>query len=143
IEITLGGWDTHNDNFARSNTLCTQLDQPWAALIDDLKKRGLYDSTLIVWMGEFGRTPVINGNSGRDHWPNNFCVVLGGGGVKTGQVIGETDVDGVNRDAQRNSTVKDPVTPADLYKTLGTMMDWDMTKEFEAGNRPIWLTDKE
>jgi hypothetical protein len=143
IEITLGGWDTHDDNFSRVKTLCTQLDKPWAALIADLKKRGLYDSTLVVWMGEFGRTPVINGREGRDHWPNNFCVVLGGGGVKTGQVIGETDEDGVNRDAQRKTTLKDPVTPADLYKTIGTMMDWDMTKEFEAGNRPIWLTDKE
>ena len=143
VEITLGGWDTHDDNFNRSKTLCTTMDQPWAALIKDLKQRGLYDSTLIVWMGEFGRTPNINGRDGRDHWPNNFCTVLGGGGVNAGTVIGETDEDGVNRDEKRNHTLDDPVTPADLYKTIGTMMDWEMNKEFEAGNRPVWLIDKE
>lgn len=143
VEIALGGWDTHDDNFTRCKTLCEAMDQPWAALIKDLKKRGLYDSTLIVWMGEFGRTPNINGREGRDHWPNNFCTVLGGGGVKTGNVIGETDEEGVNRDAKGNHTLKDPVTPADLYKTIGTMMDWEMNKEFEAGNRPVWLVDKE
>jgi hypothetical protein len=143
VEITLGGWDTHDDNFTRSKTLCERMDQPWAALVKDLKKRGLYDSTLVVWMGEFGRTPNINGRDGRDHWPNNFCVVLGGGGVKAGTVIGETDEEGVNRDANRNHTLDEPVTPADLYKTIGTMMDWEMSKEFEAGNRPVWLVDKE
>jgi hypothetical protein len=142
IEIVQGGWDTHNDNFSRHATLCESIDRPWAALIRDLKRRGLYDSTLIVWMGEFGRTPRINGNDGRDHWPNNFCVVMGGGGVKTGQVIGETDEAGISRDERGNPTMNDPVTPAEFYRTLGTMMDWDMSREFEAGNRPIWLTDR-
>jgi hypothetical protein len=143
IEVVLGGWDTHDDNFARHERLCGQLDQPWAALIDDLKKRGMYDSTLIIWMGEFGRTPRINDREGRDHWPNNFCVVLGGGGVNAGTVIGETDEEGVNRDAQRNHTLDEPVTPAELFKTLGTMMDWDMEREYMAGTRPMWLTDKQ
>ncbi|MBX3459354.1 MAG: DUF1501 domain-containing protein [Planctomycetes bacterium] len=142
IEVVMGGWDTHDDNFKRSADLCKQIDQPWAALIDDLKKRKLYDSTLVIWMGEFGRTPRISGTSGRDHWPNNFCVVLGGGGVNAGTVIGETDEEGAGRDGRGNPLVKDPVSPAELYKTLGVMMDWEMNKEFQAGNRPMWLTEK-
>jgi hypothetical protein len=142
VEVVQGGWDTHDDNFNRVANLCKQIDQPWAALIDDLKKRGLYDSTLVVWMGEFGRTPRITATEGRDHWPNNFCIVLGGGGVKAGTVIGETDEEGVNRDAKGNNTLKDPVGPADLYKTIGTMMDWELNKEFYAGSRPMWLAEK-
>jgi hypothetical protein len=141
IEITQGGWDTHSDNFSRHAELCQTIDRPWAALIRDLKRRRLYDSTLVIWLGEFGRTPRINGNDGRDHWPNNFCVVMGGGGVKTGQVIGETDELGINRENNR-PTMDEFVTPAEFYRTLGTMMDWDMSREFEAGNRPIWLTDR-
>jgi arylsulfatase A-like enzyme len=142
VEVVQGGWDTHDDNFNRVANLCKQIDQPWAALIDDLKKRGLYDSTLVVWMGEFGRTPRITATEGRDHWPNNFCVVLGGGGVNAGTVIGETDEEGVNRDSKGNNTLKDPVNPADLYKTIGTMMDWELNKEFHAGSRPMWLAEK-
>jgi hypothetical protein len=143
IEIVQGGWDTHADNFSRHAELCEQIDQPWAALIRDLKRRRLYDSTLIVWLGEFGRTPRINDRDGRDHWPNSFCAVLGGGGVKTGQVIGETDELGINRDERRQTTLDDPITPARLFRTLGTMMDWDMSREFDAGTRPMWLTDRE
>lgn len=143
VEVTLGGWDTHDDGFNRTKNLMDQLDRPWAALIKDLKRRGLYDSTMVVWMGEFGRTPRITDTDGRDHWPHNSCVVLGGGGVKTGQVIGETDETGVNRDDKGKSTLDEPITPAEFYKTLGTMMDWEMRKEFDAGNRPMWLTDKE
>ena len=142
VECVLGGWDTHDDGFNRCKDLITTLDKPWAALIKDLKRRGLYESTLIVWVGEFGRTPKLTATEGRGHWPGNFCAVLGGGGVKTGQVIGETDETGYNRDSKNQSTLVDPVSPADLYKTIGTMMDWDMTKEFEAGNRPVWLVDK-
>ena len=143
VECTLGGWDTHDDGFNRCKNLIDKLDKPWAALIKDLKQRGLYESTMVIWMGEFGRTPKLTNTEGRGHWPNNFCVVVGGGGFKTGQVIGETDDLGYNRDSKGNTTLKDPVGPNDLYKTIGTMMDWEMTKEFEAGNRPVWLVDKE
>lgn len=143
VEVVLGGWDTHDDGFNRCKSLIEQLDKPWAALINDLKRRSLYDSTLVVWMGEFGRTPKLTNTEGRGHWPGNFCAVLGGGGVKTGQVIGETDELGYNRDSKNQSTLKDPVGPNDLYKTIGTMMDWEMSKEFEAGNRPVWLVDKD
>ncbi len=138
IEINVGGWDTHDDGFKRIAELSKQIDQPWAALIDDLKERGLYESTLIVWASEFGRTPKLTDTQGRGHWPNNFCTILGGGGVKGGVVIGETDEAGLGRDAKRKNTTKDPVTPADLFATIGTMMKWDMKKEYEAGNRPVW-----
>jgi hypothetical protein len=142
IEITVGGWDTHDDGHTRVSQLCKQIDQPWAALIRDLKKRGLYDSTLVIWMGEFGRTPEITPTEGRNHWPNNFCAVLGGGGVKTAQVIGETDETGYNRDSNRQNTLKDPVSPMDLYATIGKLLSWDTAREFEAGARPVWLVDK-
>ena len=135
IEITQGGWDTHGDNFNRCKDLCTAIDKPWAALIDDLKRKGLFEETLIVWMGEFGRTPRINNTDGRDHWPGNFCVVLGGGGVTGGQVIGETDEEGTQIAA-------DPIGPAELYATMAELGGWNYTKEYEAGNRPVWLVMK-
>src|SRR5262249_52879222 len=101
VEVTLGGtvagafgWDTHQNNFEQVKQLSGSLDQGWAALMSDLKERGLLDSTLIVWMGEFGRTPVINGSNGRDHYPNAWSVVLAGGGIKGGQAVGQTSKDG-------------------------------------------------
>ena len=136
VEVVLGGWDTHDDNFVRTKRLCGDFDQAFAALITDLKKRGLFETTLIVWMGEFGRTPRISATEGRDHWPNNFCAVLAGGGVKGGQTIGETDDRGM-------TITKDPVRPQDLYWTMASLMGWDTAKEFEAGNRPVWLADKD
>ncbi|MGH7192728.1 MAG: DUF1501 domain-containing protein, partial [Candidatus Saccharimonadales bacterium] len=95
VEVGLGNWDTHNDNFARAHGLCQELDQPFAALIEDLKSRGMLDQTLIVWMGEFGRTPRINPRGGRDHYPRAFSAALAGGGVRGGRVIGGTDAGGV------------------------------------------------
>src|SRR5262249_7943376 len=75
------GWDTHINNFEGVKRLSEVLDPAWATLMDDLKDRGLLDSTLIVWMGEFGRTPKINANKGRDHWANSWSAVLAGGGI--------------------------------------------------------------
>src|SRR5262245_33893214 len=84
IECTLGNWDTHGDNFNQVKNLCGTLDAAWGALMDDLKERGLFDTTTIVWMGEFGRTPKINQGRGRDHYPNAWSTVLMGGGLKGG-----------------------------------------------------------
>lgn len=135
VEVVLGGWDTHDNNFVRTKQLCGEFDQPMAALLADLKKRGLLETTLVVWMGEFGRTPRISATEGRDHWPNNFCAVLAGGGVKGNQVIGETD--------ERGMTItREPVGVQDLFWTFASLMGWDTAKEFEAGNRPVWLADK-
>src|SRR5437764_8655250 len=97
IEVTLGGWDTHQDNFDRVKALSGQIDSPIAALINDLKERGLLDSTLVVWMGEFGRTPNLNqrgAKPGRDHYPRAWSLAMWGGGVKGGRVIGKTDAEG-------------------------------------------------
>ena len=105
------GWDTHAQNFDAVKQLSEVLDPAWASLMNDLRTRGLLDSTLIVWMGEFGRTPKINPNAGRDHFPNAWTTVLAGGGLKGGQVIGDTGKDGM--------TVKDhPVAVPDLLSTV-------------------------
>ena len=107
VEVRSNGWDTHQQNHEKVGKLAKQVDPGFATLITDLKQRGMLDQTLVVWMGEFGRTPKINPNAGRDHFPKVFNVALAGGGVKGGQVIGASTSDG--------SEVKDhPVTVPDL-----------------------------
>ncbi|MEX2186163.1 MAG: DUF1501 domain-containing protein [Pirellulales bacterium] len=105
-------WDTHADNFnTLKNKLVPPMEQAYAALLDDLAERGLLDSTLVVWMGDFGRTPAINGKAGRDHWPQCYSMVLAGGGIRGGQVVGESDnTGGVPRSR--------PLTPADIHATM-------------------------
>lgn len=95
IEVNLGGWDNHQNIFPtlQDDRLPT-LDRAMSALIEDLVARGLYETTTVIWMGEFGRTPRINGDSGRDHWARAWSVVVGGGGFKGGQAIGKTNDDG-------------------------------------------------
>jgi hypothetical protein len=90
VEINDGGWDTHYDNFVNVPKKCQGLDQGYSALLDDLHQRGLLKETLVVLCSEFGRTPIINMNKGRDHYPQAFSSVLAGGGIKGGQVYGET-----------------------------------------------------
>ena len=85
------GWDAHSDLEGNHSKLCLQSDRPIAGLLQDLKRRGLFDSTLVVWGGEFGRTPMSEGPNGRDHNPHGFCMWLAGGGIKGGQVLGATD----------------------------------------------------
>lgn len=101
VEVSLGsfnaaasGWDTHANNFAAVKALSQQLDAGWASLMTDLDDRGLLDTTTILWMGEFGRTPTINNNAGRDHFPRAWTCVFGGGGIKGGQAYGKTSDDG-------------------------------------------------
>ncbi len=91
VEVTLGNWDTHVDNFLRTPERCASLDRGLGALLEDLEQRGLLNETLVVLATEFGRTPVVNGNGGRDHYPQAFSNVLWGGGVLGGQVYGKTD----------------------------------------------------
>ncbi len=88
------GWDTHAQNFTRVKSLSEELDAGWATLMAELKQRGLLESTTIVWLGEFGRTPVINRNGGRDHYPRAWTSVLAGGGIQGGQAYGKTSEDG-------------------------------------------------
>lgn len=105
-------WDTHHDNTQRlKDRLVPPMETAFVALLDDLADRGLLDSTLIVWMGDFGRTPVINNRGGRDHWPHCYSMVLAGGGIHGGQVIGRSDAIG--------GRPKDhPLTPADIHATV-------------------------
>jgi hypothetical protein len=135
VEVTLGGWDTHDNNFAQVKTLCQTLDPAWAALLADLRDRGLLDSTLVVWMGEFGRTPGINPRQGRDHYPNAWSVVLGGGGIRGGQAVGRTSADGL--------TVEDrPVAVPDLLATVCLGLGIDPAKQNLSNvGRPIRIAD--
>jgi hypothetical protein len=143
VEVFLGrvpgafaGWDTHAKNFDSLKALCGVLDPAWGTLLADLKDRGLLASTLVVWMGEFGRTPRINGGAGRDHYPNAWSVVLGGGGVRGGQVVGRTGKDG--------SAVEDrPVSVPDLLATVCNALGIDPTKQNLSNiGRPIRIVDK-
>lgn len=135
VHVSLNGWDTHQNNFPQVEKLSGILDSGMSQLIRDLRSRGLLKDTLVVCMGEFGRTPRINGNGGRDHFPRTWSAVLAGGGVKGGQVIGSTTDDGMD--------VKDhPVTIPDLYRTLGAGFGIDTTQVNFAGPRPITLVDK-
>ena len=135
VEVNLGNWDTHDDNFNRTKTLVETVDQPFAQLIADLKQRGRLDSTLIVWMGEFGRTPVINPRGGRDHFPRAFNVALAGGGVKGGQVIGDTDKGGTEVTSR-------PVAVNDLFQSFCRSLSIKPEKETMSSiGRPIKIVD--
>jgi uncharacterized protein (DUF1501 family) len=112
-------WDTHADNFRRlKDQLVPPMEQAFAALLDDLADRGLLESTLVIWLGDFGRTPTINANAGRDHWPGCYSAVLAGGGIRGGQVVGASDRLGAYPKTQ-------PVTPADLHATVFTALGYD------------------
>ena len=128
-------WDTHADNFNAVKSLCGVLDPAWATLMTDLQQRGLLESTLVVWMGEFGRTPVINENTGRDHWPGSWSTVLGGGGIRGGQVYGATADDGVEI---RDNPVTVPNLIATICRALG--LSPEKTNLSNIG-RPIPLAD--
>jgi hypothetical protein len=135
VEVNLEGWDTHEDNFTRTAERNKLFDQPMAQLITDLKKRGMLDRTLVIWMGEFGRTPRINARAGRDHYPRAFNIALAGGGVRGGQVVGETDAGGVE-------VADRPVTVSDLFRTVYTTLGIDADHEnMSRIGRPIKLVD--
>jgi Protein of unknown function (DUF1501) len=129
-------WDAHENVFGRlKNDLIPPADQAFAALIVDLKSRGLLEETLVIAMGEFGRTPKINSNAGRDHWPNCYSIVLAGGGIRGGTSFGSSDKFG----AYPNS---DAVTPADLAATLFWRFGLDPTREMiDLTGRPYRLAD--
>jgi Protein of unknown function (DUF1501) len=137
VEVNLGGWDTHGDNFNAVKRLCGVLDPAWSTLMEDLGDKGLLSSTLVVWMGEFGRTPKINGQKGRDHWAASWSTVLAGGGIKGGSVYGQTSADGME--------VKgDPVRTQDFQATVGKALGLDISKQNNSNvGRPIRFVDPE
>ena len=135
VEITLSGFDTHARNFAGHTAQAKLLDPALAALVGDLEDRDLLDSTVVLVMGEFGRTPSINPLDGRDHWPHGFSCLLGGAGIATGQVIGSTDPDGVVK--QPN----DPVEIPDLSATVLAALGIDGVREVTTSiGRPMKLS---
>jgi hypothetical protein len=147
VTVNHQGWDTHDNLYTRLKEgytgakvgvgLIPSLDLAVAALVDDLRDRQLLDETLIVVMGEFGRTPKINTAGGRDHWPRVFSVALAGGGVRGGQAIGASDATG-------ESPADRPVTPSDLVCTIYTLLGLDPASELQTDTgRPIRLAASE
>ena len=135
VEVVCRGWDTHQDNFSQHAELASAVDPAFAQLISDLKRRNLLDSTLIVWMGEFGRTPRINPRTGRDHFPKAINVALSGGGVRGGQIIGKTSADGME-------VIKRPVEPKDLFCSFCHSLKLDpRTETMSPVGRPIKIVE--
>jgi hypothetical protein len=135
VEVQSSGWDTHGNELATLKKLIPPVDQGTAALLTDLKARGLLDSTLVIWMGEFGRMPRINLTAGRDHFPTAFNVALAGAGVKGGQVIGATD--------KLGTEVADrPVTVPDLFCTFCKCLGIDPRRENQSNvGRPLKIVE--
>jgi hypothetical protein len=138
VEVALGeglAWDTHQDNFRQVQRLSEELDAGWATLMSELAERGLLESTTILWMGEFGRTPVINANAGRDHFPAAWTCVLAGGGIRGGQAYGRTSPDGMH--VEENGVGIGDVL-ATLCAAAGVPPE---TENFTPGDRPIKLAE--
>lgn len=135
VEVDLGGWDMHTGIFRSMETKLGELDKSMSALIEDLNERGLLKDTVVLWMGEFGRTPRINGNTGRDHWARSWSVVVGGSGIKGGSVIGATNEDGTE-------VTTDPYKSEDLMasvlKSLGVSLETTFTSK---NNRPMKIAN--
>ncbi|HVX11608.1 MAG TPA: DUF1501 domain-containing protein [Pirellulales bacterium] len=137
VEVSLDGWDTHANNFDRVKELSQQLDWGFGTLLTDLKQRGMLDSTLVVCQGEFGRTPRINGQAGRDHWPASWAAVLAGAGVRGGRVVGATSKDGI-------AVESTPTRTSDLMATVFKSVGLDPMKQNMSNvSRPIRLANPE
>jgi hypothetical protein len=140
VEVSLSGgqplaWDTHMDNFKYVRNLSEMLDSGWSTLLEDLKERGMLETTLIVWMGEFGRTPKINANQGRDHFPLAWSTVLMGGGIRGGQAIGKTAPDGMQ-------VADRPAKVGDFLATICQGLGIDPAKQNVSNvGRPIRVVD--
>ena len=135
IELTHEGWDQHNNLHARLTSNCGATDKPIAALISDLKQRGMLKDTLIVWSGEFGRTPAVRREDGRDHNATGFTVWLAGGGVKGGMRFGSTDDFGI-------SAIDDKMHVHDLHATVLHLLGLDHTRlTYRYAGRDFRLTD--
>ncbi|WZO97621.1 DUF1501 domain-containing protein [Isosphaeraceae bacterium EP7] len=136
VEVSLGGWDTHQNAFETlSERLMPELDKGMGALVEDLAASGMLENTMVVWMGEFGRTPRINQDGGRDHWSRSWSMVMGGGGLKGGQVIGSTDADGVD-------VTDRPVGVMDVIATMTKTMGINLATEYTTPRgRPMKVVD--
>jgi hypothetical protein len=133
VEVGQDNYDSHADNLTCHKANMDVLDPAWSGLLQDLQERGLLENTLVVWMGEVGRTPYINNRAGRDHYIRAWTVVLAGGGIRGGQVYGATDADG--REVRDN-----PVGEGDLFATIYTALGVNPRVRHYVGTRPIWAT---
>ena len=130
VTVFHGGYDTHSDNEAANAKLYPEFDQAFTTLLADMKQRGLLETTLVLVLGEFGRTPKVNFSAGRDHWPGAFSILAMGAGVPRGQLIGSTD--------ERAGEPKDrPVSIEDLGATIYKKLGIDYTKEYHTNGRPV------
>jgi hypothetical protein len=135
VEVDLGGWDTHSNNFTDLARKLPEMDQAMSALVGDLAERGLLQDTAIIWMGEFGRTPRINGDAGRDHWARSWSVVVGGAGFKGGKVIGQTSADGTEVESE-------PYSSEDLMASVLKSLDIPLTTTFQSrSGRPMKIAN--
>jgi uncharacterized protein (DUF1501 family) len=134
VTVTDGGWDTHTNNFrSLADRLLPRLDRAYAALLQDLHQRGLLENTLVVWFGDFGRTPKVNPSAGRDHWSTAGVACMGGGGVRIGEVVGATN-------AQGEVVVDNPVRPQDIAATIYQALGIPLNTWYRAQDgRPIEL----
>ncbi len=136
VEVDLGGWDNHNNIFPtlRDNKLPV-MDQAFSALVSDLEQRGMLQDTALIWMGEFGRTPRINGNTGRDHWARAWSVVVGGAGFQGGITIGETNEDGTR-------VLTEPYTSQDLMASVCQALGISLERTFTSrSGRPMKIAN--
>jgi hypothetical protein len=135
VEVDFGGWDNHANIFNTFETKLPQLDVPMSALVEDLAQRGMLEDTVIVWMGEFSRTPRINGTTGRDHWARSWSVVVGGGKIKGGQAVGATNEDGTE-------VATEPYSSEDLMASVVKALDISLEKTFTSkNNRPMKIAN--
>lgn len=142
VEVTLDGWDSHVNNEEFCVARNKDLDPAFASLIRDLKAEGLFDSTLVVWAGEFGRTPRINPAGGRDHWPHGFSIAMAGGGVPGGRVIGETSATPSIEPASVTQDVKRPIPIEDVHASVMKLLGIEHDLEVQTPiGRPMRLSE--
>jgi len=136
IEVDFGGWDNHAGIFPTlQNQKLPELDMAMSALVEDLAERGLLQDTAVIWMGEFSRTPQINGNAGRDHWARSWSVVVGGAGMKGGIAVGETNATGT-------AVVTKPYSSEDLMATVLKSLDIPLETTYTSkSGRPMKIAN--
>ena len=135
VEVALDGWDTNQNNFERTEDLCGKLDPAFSALLDDLSARKRLDRTMVICMGEFGRSPKINGNDGRDHHPGAWSAVMAGGGIRGCVVAGQTDAEG-------DKVLGNPIQVQDLMATFALQLGLDRDHQIVTPlGRPLSIVD--
>jgi uncharacterized protein (DUF1501 family) len=136
VEVSYGGWDNHGDIFPTlRDTKLPLIDQAMSALIEDLDQRGMLQDTVVLWMGEFSRTPRINGGAGRDHWARSWSVMVGGGSIKGGRAVGATNADGT-------AVTTEPYSAEDLMATACQGLGISLNTTFTSTNgRPMKIAN--